>query len=514
MITTVELLLSPEQAANEKQLKEITAKKLGINALDISSFRKMHSSIDARHGRINFNLKVEIAVGETLANRYSFDFKEVKNSSSCVVIGAGPAGLFAALKLIERGIKPIIFERGKDISSRKRDIATLVRNEGLNPESNYCYGEGGAGTFSDGKLYTRSTKRGNVERILQLFHYHGANENILYEAHPHIGTDKLPAVIEAMRKTILDCGGEIYFNSKVTNLIIENDKIVKVVVNHNEAMPVEAVILATGHSARDIYYLLNQKNIQLEAKPFALGVRVEHPQHLIDSIQYHTKNERSTHLPAASYTLATQVEGRGVYSFCMCPGGFIVPASTDANEIVVNGMSSSQRNSPFANAGLVVEIQLSDLTDYQQYGVMAGLEFQKEFEQNAFKNGGGNQVAPAQRVVDFCVKRLSPRLPESSYIPGLISSPVHFWLPDFVSKRLQVAIKEFDKKIRGFYSNEALVVAIESRTSSPERIPRNPETFAHTQITNLYPCGEGSGYAGGIVSSAIDGENVAERVKV
>jgi uncharacterized FAD-dependent dehydrogenase len=400
-------------------------------------------------------------------------------------------------------------ERGKNIHERKKDIAQLNKNQSLNENSNYCFGEGGAGTFSDGKLFSRSKKRGNTQRILEIFHYHGAQDEILYEAHPHIGTDKLPQVVENMRKTITDCGGQVIFNAKVIDLLINNTKIEGVKIENGEIFRSKAVILATGHSARDIYQLLDNKKIMLQSKGFAVGVRVEHPQALIDEIQYsHKKNK---FLPAASYNLVNQVEGRGVYSFCMCPGGIIVPSATEQKQVVVNGMSSSKRNSHFANSGIVVEIKPEDLVDYQQFGKLAGLHFQQYLENLAFVNNGGRfQTAPAQRLDDFVRLKLSADLPESSYLPQIISSPMHFWLPKIVGQRLRSGFKLFDKKMKGFITSEAVILGVETRTSSPIRIIRDNETLQHPQIHGLYPCGEGAGYSGGITSSAIDGERAAE----
>ncbi len=443
---------------------------------------------------------------------YPFRYQNVAGKKPVIIIGAGPAGLFAAMRLIELGFKPIIFERGKEVSERKKDIAQLNRNNGLSTESNYCFGEGGAGTFSDGKLFTRSRKKGDRSRILLNFHQHGAQDAILYEAYPHIGTDKLPEVIKNIRQTILKYGGEIHFETKVTELLIENNSIKGVKTKNGNEIFAGAVILSTGHSARDVYEMLQKQNIALESKGFAMGVRVEHPQALIDKIQYHAK-ERGEYLPAATYNLVAQTDGRGVYSFCMCPGGFIVPASTFEKETVVNGMSSSSRNSAFANSGVVVEIRPEDLPEeYTQYGALAGIKFQQYYENLAFVNGGGKQTAPAQRLYDFVKGRLSVDLPESSYLPGLIASPMHFWMPDFISRRLREGFKDFDRKMKGFLTNDALIIGVESRTSSPVRIPRNPETLQHISVAGLYPCGEGAGYAGGITSSAIDGENCAEKI--
>ncbi len=512
---TLQLILTPEQAAIEAELRTIVANKLSIETKRIKGIRIERKNIDARSRFPKVNLSVRVFVDEqpTVNKPDYFNFHDVSDCEAVVIVGAGPAGLFAALRLIELNLKPIVLERGKDVSGRKKDIAQLNRNIALNEESNYCFGEGGAGTFSDGKLYTRSKKKGNIQRILDIFHYHGAQDEVLYEVHPHIGTDRLPDVIKNIRKTIIRCGGEVRFEAKLTDLIIESNKIKSVVINGKEKLKSEAVILATGHSARDIYELLHKKNIVLEAKGFAMGVRVEHPQALIDSIQYHCK-ERGEYLPAAAYNLVTQVDGRGVYSFCMCPGGHIVPASTEKGELVVNGMSASKRNSPYANSGIVVEIRPEDLPDsYQEFGALAGLRFQQDVERLAFTNNGGQeQKAPAQRLRDFVQGKLSADLPECSYLPGIISSPMHFWLPEIIGKRLQEGFKHFDRKMKGFVTNDAVVVGVESRSSSPVRIPRNAETYEHIQIDGLYPCGEGAGYAGGITSSAMDGEICAEKV--
>jgi uncharacterized FAD-dependent dehydrogenase len=419
--------------------------------------------------------------------------------------------LFAALRLIELGIRPVIIERGKDVSARKKDIARISREQVINPDSNYCFGEGGAGTFSDGKLYTRSKKRGDNRRVLELLCLHGANENILYEAHPHLGTDKLPGIISKVRKSITDSGGLFLLEKRVSDFILDGNEIKGVVISGNEKFSSPFVILATGHSARDIYEICTAHGIDLEQKPFAMGIRVEHPQELIDRAQYHG-NPRGQYLPAASYSLVKQIDGRGVYSFCMCPGGFIVPSATIQEEVVVNGMSPSGRNSPFANSGIVVEIKPEDLLKYSKSGELAGIEFQKELEREAWNNGGCTQKAPAQRVTDYVGGTTSGSLPKVSYFPGVTSSPLHNWLPEAIGKRLKDGFRLFNSMIKGFITDEAVILGVESRTSSPVRIPRDPETFQHIKISGLYPCGEGSGYAGGIVSSAVDGMKAAEAI--
>mgnify|MGYP003507319337 FL=1 len=420
--------------------------------------------------------------------------------------------MFVALKLIELGIKPIIIERGKDVQLRRRDIRAIQQDHIVNPDSNYCFGEGGAGAYSDGKLYTRSTKRGDVNRIIDILIQHGADPEIAIDTHPHIGSNRLPKIVAALRKTILDNGGEIYFNSKVDDFILKDNKLIGVKINSQQEMFGDAVILATGHSARDIYYLLNKKNIRIEPKPFAMGVRIEHPQALINEIRYHTK-EKHPNLPSAAYTLVTGVEKRGVYSFCMCPGGIIVPAATSPGEIVVNGMSLSRRNSPFANSGFVVEVTEQEWTKYENFQPFAALMLQEELEKKAFELANQTQSAPAQRVTDFVAEKVSSSLPKCSYIPGLTSAPLHKELPPFISSRLRKALFDFDKKMHGYYTEDAVLVGVETRTSSPIRIPRDRETLMHTEISGLFPCGEGAGYAGGIVSAAIDGENCAAAVK-
>jgi len=503
--------LKPSEATDENFLKKIIAVESGKAISSITGYFIQKKSIDARGRQTYINISLEAFIDEPFHKRelQKFNFTDVtKSSKRIIIVGAGPAGLFAALHLIEKGIKPIIIERGKDVKARRRDLAILNKEGIINPESNYCFGEGGAGTYSDGKLYTRSTKRGDVSRILNLLVHFGAEDNILYEAHPHIGTNKLPQIITAIREKIIACGGEILFDKKLTDLIIEDDIIKKIKTADGTVIEGDAVILATGHSARDIFLLLQSKKILIEFKPFALGVRVEHPQSLIDSVQYHC-TVRDSFLPPASYNLVQQVDGKGVFSFCMCPGGIIAPASTHAGEIVVNGWSPSKRNNPYANSGIVVSVEEKDITHFNKYGALAGMYFQQQVEQKSFIAGGGKFVAPAQRLVDFTENKESSSLPVCSYLPGINSVGLKEILPPFINNRLVEAFKEFGKKMRGYFTNEAVVVATESRTSSPVRIPRNTETLNHPQVKNLYPCGEGAGYAGGIVSAAMDGENCA-----
>jgi uncharacterized protein len=509
----VQINLSPAAASDEAGVKKIAATLAGVDQSAITDIRVIKRSVDARNKNVRVNLTVEVFFGEDSekASINPFIPVDVSLKQEVIIVGAGPAGLFAALRLIELGIRPVILERGRDVSSRKVDIARISRDQIVDPDSNYCFGEGGAGTYSDGKLYTRSKKRGDNNRVQELLCLHGANNNIMYEAHPHLGTDKLPGIISNIRKSILDAGGLFLLEKKVTDLLIEGDTIKGVVTSDNEKYHSPYVILATGHSARDIYDICLKRGVELEMKSFAMGVRVEHPQELIDKIQYHG-NSRGEFLPAASYNLAKQVDGRGVYSFCMCPGGFIVPSATSQEEVVVNGMSPSGRNSPYANAGIVVEIKPEDLIKYSSFGQLAGIEFQKEIEREAWKNGGHTQRAPAQRLADFVAGDVSGSLPKVSYFPGVTSSPLHSWLPKSLGRRLRDGLRLFGHMMNGYLTNEAVVLGVESRTSSPVRIPRDPEKLHHIRIYGLYPCGEGSGYAGGIVSSAVDGMRAAEAI--
>ena len=512
MIKDIQLriTLKEEQISDILVLK--SALKLDIDKEDITGIKILRKSIDARKPKIVFNYKVAVYIREAMPknSEYQFDYKDVSKAKSIHIIGFGPAGMYAALRCIELGFKPIVLERGKNVQDRRRDLKAINQEHFVNEDSNYCFGEGGAGTYSDGKLYTRSLKRGDVRRIFENLVYHGATDQILIDAHPHIGTNKLPKVVQNIRETILKYGGEIHFETRVTDFIIKNNKILAIQLNNNEEISIEKVILATGHSARDIFYMLHKKQIVLEAKSFAMGVRVEHPQHIIDSIQYHCSGERDALLPAASYGLVQQVNDRGVYSFCMCPGGFIVPAATANGEVVVNGMSPSKRNNLYANSGIVVEIDVNkDLPKYEQFGPLKGLEYQKNLEKLAFTSGGRSQVAPAQRLTDFVEGKLSTNLNLTSYQPGLNSAPLHSLLPKLIGSRLRKGFQAFGQKMRGYYTEEANIVGVESRTSSPVSIPRT-ETLEHPQILNLYPCGEGGGYAGGIVSAAMDGERCAE----
>ena len=513
MVKQVQINLTPAAAADEVAVRKISATLAGIDQNEISGLRVIKRSVDARKKNIRVNLTVEVFSGDTSLVPVPGQYipLNVAKAKEIIIVGAGPAGLFAALRLTELGLRPVIIERGRDVSSRKIDIARISREQIVDPDSNYCFGEGGAGTYSDGKLYTRSKKRGDNTRVLELLCLHGANDNIMYEAHPHLGTDKLPGIISNIRKSITDAGGQFILEKKVTDLIIEGNEIKGVVTADNEKYKSEYVILATGHSARDIYDICHNRGIELEMKPFAMGVRVEHPQELIDTIQYHG-NSRGEFLPAATYNFAKQIDGRGVYSFCMCPGGFIVPSATSQEEVVVNGMSPSGRNSPYANSGIVVEIKPEDLFKYSSHGELAGIEFQKELEREAWKNGGHTQRAPAQRLADFVSGESSASLPKVSYFPGVTSSPLHNWLPKAIGRRLRDGFRLFGHMMNGYLTNEAVVLGVESRTSSPVRIPRDSEKLHHIRVSGLYPCGEGSGYAGGIVSSAVDGMRAAEAI--
>ena len=512
MIKEIQLRVPISEEKQEGILLKKAARVLRIEEKTITGVKVLRKSIDARKAKIIFNYKVAVYIKEKLpeSSTYSFQYKDVSKAKAVHIIGFGPAGMYAALRCIELGFKPVVLERGKNVQDRRRDLKAINQDHFVNEDSNYCFGEGGAGTYSDGKLYTRSLKRGDVRRIFENLVYHGATEQILVDAHPHIGTNKLPKVVQSIRETILKHGGEIHFESRVTDFIIKNNQLKAIRLKDDTEMPVDRVILATGHSARDIYYLLHKKEIALEAKSFAMGVRVEHPQHIIDSIQYHCKGKRDDLLPAASYSLVQQVKGRGVYSFCMCPGGFIVPAATANGEVVVNGMSPSKRNNLYANSGIVVEINVEqDLRKYEKFGVLKGLEYQKNLEKLAFTAGGRTQTAPAQRLTDFVEGNLSNTLNDCSYQPGLKSAPLHSLLPKLIGGRLRTGFSAFGKKMKGYYTEEANVVGVESRTSSPVSIPRK-ENLEHPQIEGLFPCGEGGGYAGGIVSAAMDGERCAE----
>jgi uncharacterized FAD-dependent dehydrogenase len=512
MSKILSLTLSPEDAAFDESINKHINKKLNSNEIELSNWKILKKSIDARKRDVKIQLRIEIHEKEKKENlKIEKNYKDVSNSEEVIIIGSGPAGLFAALTLLEKGKKPIIFERGKDVRSRRRDIAAINKNHIVNPESNYCFGEGGAGTYSDGKLYTRSKKRGSIIDILETLVYHGAKEDILIEAQPHIGTNKLPKIIANIRETILSHGGEIHFNTKVVDFIIKDNTIQGVVLQNKDKVLAKNTILATGHSARDIFNLLDKKSIEIKYKPFAMGIRIEHPQGLIDQIQYSCK-ERGPYLPPASYKLVTQTNNRGVYSFCMCPGGFIVPAATNSGEIVVNGMSPSKRDSIFSNSGIVVEVKDEDLKPFEKHGELKGLYYQISLEESMCKLTPELQVAPAQRMVDFINNKTSNKLNKTSYQPGILSQPLHQILPNSISSSLSESFKVFGKKMKGYLTNEANIIALESRTSSPVSIPRDKDSLQHLKINNLYPCGEGAGYAGGIVSAAIDGKKVADRI--
>ena len=539
MIEEYQIRILPEQAASEEGIKRYLSQEKGIDVRTLNQVRVLKRSIDARQRTIYVNLKVRAYINEFAQDDQYIhtEYPDVSSRPRVVVVGEGPGGLFASLRLIELGYRPVVLERGKDVRERKKDLSNITKTQKVDAESNYCFGEGGAGAYSDGKLYTRSKKRGSVDKILNVFCQHGANTNILADAHPHIGTDKLPRVIENMRNTILQCGGEVHFQTKMTSFIIESDKVIGVEAVNLQTGAEETyrgpVILATGHSARDVYRYLAASRIEIEAKGIAVGVRLEHPAHLIDQIQYHNKNGRGKYLPAAEYSFVTQVDGRGVYSFCMCPGGFVIPAATGPQQLVVNGMSPSNRGTAWSNSGMVVETHPEDVASFVQEhqailqsdaslsssaeeevltpdSPLTMMHFQQIVEKQCWQQGNMKQTAPAQRMADFVNNRLSYDLPKSSYAPGLISSPLHFWMPAFVSKRLQEGFKTFGKNAHGFLTNEATLIAMETRTSSPVRILRDRDTLQHVRLQGLFPCGEGAGYAGGIVSAGVDGERCAE----
>ena len=508
MIHEYQVRVVPQVAVNEQSLRGFLADEYGFDVRTITAVRILRRSIDARQRTIFVNLKVRIYINEQPADdEYQHtDYPDVSGCPQVIVVGAGPGGLFAALRLIEHGLRPIVVERGKNVHDRKRDLSLITKTQQVDPESNYCFGEGGAGAYSDGKLYTRSKKRGSIEKILHVFCQHGASTNILADAHPHIGTDKLPRVIENMRNTIIRCGGEVHFQTKMTQLLLKESQVVGILTADGREWR-GPVILATGHSARDVYRYLAGSGVEIEAKGIAVGVRLEHPSMLIDQIQYHNRQGRGKYLPAAEYSFVTQVEGRGIYSFCMCPGGFVIPAATDRQQIVVNGMSPSNRGGQWSNSGMVVETRAEDIEGDDPLRVM---NFQEELERTCWQQGNMKQTAPAQRMADFVNKRLSYDLPRSSYAPGLISSPLHFWLPSSISHRLQEGFKAFGRQCHGFLTNEAVMIGVETRTSSPVRIVRQPETLMHVRLQGLFPCGEGAGYAGGIVSAGVDGERCAD----
>ena len=518
MIQEYQIRILPEQAANEEGIKRYLAKEKGLDVRTLNKVRVLKRSIDARQRTIFVNLKVRAYINEMPQDdQYVHtEYPDVSSRPRVIVVGEGPGGLFASLRLIELRYRPVVLERGKDVRERKKDLSNITKTQKVDSESNYCFGEGGAGAYSDGKLYTRSKKRGSVDKILNVFCQHGANTNILADAHPHIGTDKLPRVIENMRNTIINCGGEVHFQTKMTRFILEGDRVIGVeavnLVTGAEENYRGPVILATGHSARDVYRYLASSKIEIDAKGIAVGVRLEHPSQLIDQIQYHNRNGRGKYLPAAEYSFVTQVDGRGVYSFCMCPGGFVIPAATGPEQLVVNGMSPSNRGTAWSNSGMVVETHPEDVVQSEEElkDPLSMMYFQEMVEKHCWQQANMKQTAPAQRMADFVNNRLSYDLPKSSYAPGLISSPLHFWMPSFISKRLQEGFKTFGKNAHGFLTNEATLIAMETRTSSPVRIVRDRETLMHVRIQGLFPCGEGAGYAGGIVSAGVDGERCAE----